>query len=367
MAPAALEIVFPHRSEKCSIFFGERLISEPPLDLFSGASSFAIVSDDIVSDLYATPLQKQLARLAKTHLIVTRHGERNKNLMTVSTVARKLSDAGLDRKGVILALGGGVVGDLAGFVASIFKRGVRYFQFPTTLLAQVDSSIGGKCGVDANWGKNQLGTFYQPAGILIDTGVLDSLPKKEIINGLGEIVKSSIIADREMFDAINGPVEEFYTIRKLKTLVGRTCEIKAKIVEKDEREQGLRRTLNYGHTLGHAIEASADYALPHGKCVILGMICEGWMANKLGIFEERDFAMESSLLLKIKRDWKINTALDREKILTYALLDKKNTSGTIKLSVPEKIGKMHSGEKESYTIPVSKDLLLESLDSLKIK
>jgi len=366
MVPDALEIVFPGRTEKCSVLFGEKLIEQLPVERFSEASSLAIVTDDIVARLYVRRLQELLSQVTKTHVIVMRHGERNKNLSTASTVAKKLSDAGFDRKSMILALGGGGVGDLTGFVASIFKRGIKYFQFPTTLLPQVDSSIGGKCGIDTVWGKNQLGTFYQPLCVFVDSSVLDTLPQKEIINGLGEIVKSSIIADRQMFDEIGSSLEDSFSIQKLKTLVRRTCEIKAKVVEKDERESGVRKILNYGHTMGHAIEASSDFRLSHGKSVILGMICEGWIAHKLGIFEDGDFDRQMDLLQRIKTHYKLRIELNRKRILHFASLDKKNSYGVTKLSVPEKIGRMHPGEDGGYAIPVSRDLLLQSLDYLKV-
>jgi 3-dehydroquinate synthase len=366
MAPDALEIVFPERSEKCSIIFGDKLLDELPLDNFSEASSVALITDDLVAKLYAHRVRENLSRVAKTHLIVMRHGEQNKNLASVAQIARKMSDAGLDRKSVILALGGGVVGDLTGFMASIFKRGISYFQFPTTLLAQVDSSIGGKCGVDATWGKNQLGTFYQPKGIFEDSSVLDSLPQKEIINGLGEIVKSGIIADRPMFDQIAASTEEYFSMEKLKTLVRRTCEIKAKVVERDEREMSVRKVLNYGHTIGHAIEASLNYKLSHGKCVVLGMICEGWIAAKLGIFQEDDFVRQNDLLFQIKKRYRISPSINRRRVLSFALLDKKNASGVINMSLPEEIGRMHPGKNGGYSISIPKDLLLKSLDNLKV-
>ncbi len=365
MAPGTFEIVFPRRPGKCSIFFGENLIDRLPLEPFSGLSSVAIVSDNIVGGLYAQKLEQRLSKEVKTGLIIMRHGERNKNLLSVSTIATKMSDLGLDRNSALLALGGGVVGDTSGFVASIFKRGIKYFQFPTTLLAQVDSSIGGKCGVDTTWGKNQIGTFYQPAGIFITTSVLDSLPKSEIVNGLGEIVKSSIIANCSMFEEIESSLEDYFSIKKLKTLVRRTCEIKAEVVGMDELESNFRKILNYGHTIGHAIESSSGYKLSHGKSVILGMICEGWIANKLGIFSDQDYIRQRNLLLKIRDNYKINIEFNRRKILSFAMLDKKTTDSMIKMSLPKTIGDMQSSEDGNFAIPVSKELVLESLDCLK--
>lgn len=366
MTTDTLEIVFPGRAEKCSIYFGERLSENLPLDRFTGASSLAIVSDDIVAKLYAKKIKKRLSQGSKTYLIVIEHGERNKTLATASTIARKMSDMGLDRKSVLVALGGGVVGDLTGFVASIFKRGISYLQIPTTLLAQVDSSIGGKCGVDTEWGKNQIGTFYQPSNIFIDGWFLDTLPGNEIVNGLAEIVKSSVVTDSLMFDQIESSIGDYFSIQNLKSLVRRTGEIKAKIVEADERETGLRKTLNYGHTAGHAIEASSGYRLSHGKSVLLGMFCEGFIAEKLGILCEHDYSRQKDLLAKIIRHYRIRFNLDRRKILAFAVLDKKSIGGMIMMSLPQKIGLMHPGDNGRFAVPVSRELFLKSLDYLDV-
>jgi len=291
------------------------------------------------------------------------NGEKSKNLETCSTIASKMSDLGLDRRSVIVALGGGVVGDLAGFVASIFKRGIKYVQAPTTLLAQVDSSIGGKTGVDTDWGKNQLGTFYQPRAIFIDPSTLDTLPRSEVINGLGEMVKSGVIADRDLFRSIEKA--RSLNIQNLKPLIPQTCRIKARIVEEDEREDNLRSILNYGHTVGHAIEASSNFKLSHGKCVILGMVAEGWISEKLGIFAESDHERQKDLLRRIIKSSKIETRLGTRQILGFAKLDKKSTAAAIRMALPEKIGKMHAKKNGNYLTPVSKDLFRESLQVIR--
>jgi 3-dehydroquinate synthase len=362
MAPSTLDFVFPRSREKCSIIFGDKLLEQLDLELFSVASSMAIISDDNVAKLYSGKLLDRLSGATKTALITFKHGERNKNLATVAKITKIMSELGLDRKSMILALGGGVVGDLAGFVASIFKRGITYFQIPTTLLAQVDSSIGGKCGVDTEWGKNQIGSFYQPAAVLIDSSTLDSLPEREIINGLGEIVKSGIIADRTLFRAIESAEE--YSIQKLKPIVRDTCRIKAKIVEADERESNLRNVLNYGHTIGHALESSSGYRLSHGKSVILGMACEGWIACELGVFDPEDYDRQRNLLKRIVSQFKVGNRFDPKAVLSFARLDKKNVGGVLNMSLPEKIGRMHS-TGDNYSTPVSKSLLLKSLENLR--
>ena len=363
MATATLNISFERSREKCRITIEDQIVSRLPTSAFSGASSIAIISDDVVSKLYANKMKSRLSKIAKTSVITFPHGEKSKNLRTCSAVASKMSDLGLDRRSVLVALGGGVVGDLGGFVASIFKRGIKYVQAPTTLLAQVDSSIGGKTGVDTDWGKNQLGTFYQPRAIFIDPSTLNTLPRSEVINGLGEMIKSGVIADKSLFCSIEKTLS--LNIQNLKPLIPQTCRIKARIVQEDERENNLRSVLNYGHTIGHAIEASANFRLSHGKCVILGMIAEGWIASKLGIFEESDHERQRDLLRRIIKSSGIETTLDARRILGFAKLDKKSSAASIRMALPEKIGKMHSKKNGSYLTLVSKNLFLESLQAIR--
>ncbi|MDA4111078.1 MAG: 3-dehydroquinate synthase [Thaumarchaeota archaeon] len=360
-----LELSFARAPDKCSIFFGDGLLDELPSRKIDGASSFAIITDDIVAKLYAKTLEQTLSKIAPTHLIVIPHGESSKNLDSASRLAAKLSKLGVDRKSSLFALGGGVIGDLTGFVASIFKRGIKYFQAPTTLLAQVDSSIGGKTAVDTEWGKNQLGSFYQPSEIFIDTSTLDTLPSKEIINGLGEMAKSSIIADRNLFSKINSALNKEIDIQTLKPLIFDTCKIKTRIVEEDEREMNLRSILNYGHTVGHALESSSGYKLSHGKSVVLGMISEGWISNRLGIFGERDYQKQIDLISKIRKQFEVTANFDTKKVLSFAFLDKKTAKGSIRMSLPEKIGLMHMAAEGHYTVPVSKELFVGSLSHLR--
>jgi 3-dehydroquinate synthase len=365
MAQGTLEIVIPGRPAKCSIFLGDHISRQFPVALLNEATSIAIVSDEVVARLYSGQLRQLFSKTKTTHIITIRHGERSKTLATASRIASRMSDLGLDRKSVLIALGGGVVGDLTGFVASIFKRGINYVQIPTTLLAQVDSSIGGKCGVDADWGKNQIGTFYQPICVFIDTSFLDTLPEHEVVNGLAEIVKSSIIANSSMFEKIESRTSDFFSIPELKSLIPSTVGIKSKVVETDEREANVRRILNYGHTIGHAIESSSDYSLSHGKSVVLGMMCEGWIACQSGIFDRKDFARQQSVLSKIRARYKIKTDFESRKVLRFVTLDKKNTAGIVRMSVPERIGKMDTGTDGNFTVSVSREQILQSLNWLR--
>jgi 3-dehydroquinate synthase len=364
MATATLDISFERSRENCTLTIENKILSRLASHRrsFVGASSLVIITDDVVASLHAEKVRNQLSRIAKTSVIVFPHGEKSKTLDTSSKIASKMSALGLDRRSLAVALGGGVVGDMVGFISSIFKRGIAYVQAPTTLLAQVDSSIGGKTGVDTDWGKNQLGSFYQPRAILVDPSMLDSLPHSEVINGLGEMVKSGIILDRDLFSSIEklGSFE----IKNLKPLITRTCRIKAQVVEKDEREDNLRSILNYGHTVGHAIEASTNFKLGHGKCVVLGMIAEGWIAWKLGLFDRSDLERQNDLLRKITNSFDVNPRFDSGKILKFARLDKKSSRTSINMVLPQAIGKMHKKDG-SYLHSVSKNLFLESLRALR--
>ena len=334
-------------------FHLERLLSKPP-------SSISIITDSNVRSAYGHRLKTRLSKVALTNIASFPAGEKSKTIDTASKLASELSEMGVDRDGVIVALGGGVVGDLAGFVASIYKRGIAYFQVPTTLLAQVDSSIGGKTGVDTSWGKNQLGTFYQPRGVFIDPLLLKSLPKSELVNGVGEMIKYGMIADEALFRSL--AKVDMNSAVDLGRFVSRCCQIKAKVVSMDEREENLRAILNYGHTVGHAIEASSAYTLSHGQAVILGMRAEGWIALSFGILDRASFEAQEELLETIPVSL---PDLQKNKLLKLALADKKSSSNTIRMSLPRRIGKMAKTPKGSYKISVESKLFADSIEYLR--
>jgi 3-dehydroquinate synthase len=315
------------------------------------AKSYFIVTDTNVAGLYGRKLRAGLSGLGrgKVELLSFRGGEGQKNIGTVETLASGLSRLGADRGSVILALGGGVVGDVAGFTASIYKRGIGYVQLPTTLLAQVDSSIGGKTGVDAPWGKNQLGTFYQPLAVLSDPKVLNTLPHAEMLNGLAEIVKCGMIADEGLFERVSA-LSDLGASGIPTELIAGACRIKADVVSKDEKERDLRSVLNYGHTVGHAIEASSKYRLGHGKCVILGMFAEGWIAVQMGILQREDFERQSELLMRLYEGsgaGRLRFLLNDDALVRFAFADKKTTASSLRMSLPERIGKMHTTKEGS--------------------
>src|SRR6516162_10498103 len=253
------------------VYIGENILSRVGgwLQDSRQRGRIAIISDDAVEPLYGPPVAASLADAGynvSTHVV--KPGEKSKSFASVESLAESLARAGVDRHGSIVALGGGVIGDLAGFVAAIYYRGIPYLQVPTTVMAQVDSSVGGKTAVNLSVGKNLVGSFHQPLAVVADTATLKTLGRREWNEGFAEVIKYGVIRDRELFSRLKR------VMPPLSPLVQRCVEIKASFIEGDEREtKGTRALLNFGHTIGHAIENVAGYGtLLHGEAVALGMI-----------------------------------------------------------------------------------------------
>ncbi len=258
------------------IIVGPGLLTELPayLNKLQASTGYVIVTDSTVADLLGEDLLKMLTDAGfKTGLACFQAGEASKHMDTVVTLARDLVRLGADRQTCLIALGGGVVGDVTGFLASIYMRGIPFIQIPTTLLAQVDSSVGGKTGVDLPEGKNLLGTFNQPCMVLADIGVLGTLPASEIRNGIAEVVKYAAIRDLPLFHLLEQKAQDILALEpdNLIEIVTRSCQNKADVVAADEKESGLRRILNFGHTVGHAIETASNYSIFHGEAISMGM------------------------------------------------------------------------------------------------
>ena len=272
------------------ILIGRGLLQQcDALSRLAAGRMVAIVTDDQVGPRYAPQLQAALAASAATCVTVTLPaGEANKGWATLEPVFNALLQARFDRGALIVALGGGVVGDMAGFAAAIYQRGIDFVQVPTTLLAQVDSSVGGKTGINHPLGKNMIGAFHQPRLVLIDTDTLQTLPAREVSAGLAEIIKHGAIADAAYFEQV---MQDLPALRALDSTVlartiARSCEIKASVVSRDEREGGLRAILNFGHTFGHAIEAGLGYGeWLHGEAVGAGMVMAADLSLRLGLVD----------------------------------------------------------------------------------
>jgi len=275
-------------------------------------------------------------------LITFPRGEANKNLDTISKLASTLAQRGFDRQDGLLALGGGVTGDITGFLAASYMRGLPFVQVPTTLLAQVDSSVGGKTGVDIPEGKNLVGAFYQPRCVYIDSQVLSTLPESELLNGLAEVIKYGVIYDRTFFEFLENRRQDILALELpvLEEVIATCCAIKADVVEKDERETDLRRILNYGHTIGHAIEAASGYSLAHGSAVAIGMVAAAELAVLKGILPADEKLRIEKLISDFGLPVKIPGELDRQEITDYLKIDKKTVGGRVFFVLPTTIGKV---------------------------
>ena len=305
------------------------------------ASRYIIITDSNVSALYGTVLLNKLKDMElKADLIEFPAGERSKNITTALGVIEKMLKIGADRHSILIALGGGVVGDMTGFIASLYMRSLPYIQIPTTLMAQVDSSIGGKTAVDLPEGKNLLGTFYQPRNVFIDLKFLETLSDSEFNNGLVEVIKYGIIEDAGFFHFLEMHMDQ---IRKrhnnvLEKIVEVSCKIKKGIVEIDEKEKGLRRILNFGHTIGHAIEAASRYMVSHGEAVALGMVAAVRISERLYDLPAEDRTRVERLLGAAGLSGYIPQTIALEEILSRLKMDKKKDGHTIHFVLLKKIG-----------------------------
>ncbi len=268
-------------------------------------------------------------------------GEASKNLDTVNDIYRFLINNKLDRDSALIALGGGVAGDIAGFAAATFLRGINYIQVPTSTLAQADSSVGGKVGVDFEGKKNIVGAFYQPNFVYLNINTLKTLPKREFISGLAEVVKHGIICDADFFDYIDYNTDRIMELDEdvLLYMARVNCSIKGKVVEQDEREEGLRAILNFGHTIGHAIESASNFRLLHGECVSIGMVGAFRMALHLGMTDEDAVEKVMALLNKLGLPIKA-TGMDMDEVFNRMFYDKKIKKGKLVFILPKAIGQV---------------------------
>ncbi len=288
-------------SRQCPITVGEGIIEhlDEHFD-FSGYSGLVLITDAIVQRLYGQTVFRQLGATGKkVSLFTLPTGERAKSLSTVERAYGFLLANNVDRQGLICALGGGVVGDTAGFIAASYLRGIDYLQLPTTLLAQVDSSIGGKVGVNFEGKKNMVGGFYQPTAIITDVALLKSLPPAEMRHGLAEVIKYAVAMDEELYRILEQKKDNDFTNNELKEIVMRCCRLKGAVVEMDETERrGERAILNFGHTLGHALEAVTDFRGNHGEAVAVGIVAAARLSQRLGRLDSSDVIAIKSLLQK---------------------------------------------------------------------
>jgi 3-dehydroquinate synthase len=317
------------------------------------------ISDLTVAKLYGRPITNALRgtanETASGEFVAFELDEKRKTRETWANITDRLIDTGYGRDTVLVAVGGGVVGDIVGFVAATYMRGIPCVQVPTTLLAMVDASIGGKTGVDTPRGKNLVGAFHPPAAVIIDPTVLGTLPQQHLRAGFAEILKHGIIADATYFDVAatfigasglaGGAVPPEMT-----DIIRRSVEIKAEIVARDEREGGLRKILNFGHTIGHAIEAASEYHMLHGECVALGMIAEARLAEAIGIATNGTARTVESVCKAAGLPTSL-PQMSADLVMEYMRADKKARAGRLEYALPKRIGEM-AGADSGWAIPV---------------
>ncbi len=304
-------------------------------------SKIFIVTDKNVAKLYLKKLESSLSRAGfKVSSIILPAGEKTKNIGQLENILNKVFEGKPERKSTLIALGGGVVGDITGFAASILLRGVNFIQIPTTLLAMVDSSVGGKTGINTKFGKNLVGSFYQPKLVLADVSLLDTLPKRELLAGYAEVVKYGVICDKKFFEFL----EKEKGFSKIERMIRVSCETKAKIVSQDEKENDVRALLNLGHTFGHALEAMFNYdgKLLHGEGVAIGMVLALQFSEHLGICPKgRARRLESLLRSKGMRTKisELGKKISAKEMISYMYQDKKVSNNKLTFILANDIGK----------------------------
>ena len=298
-------------------------------------TNVVVVTNPTVSGYHLDTLLSHI-NAAKLNIVTIPDGEEYKTLETVEMILNECFEHKLDRKSLLIAFGGGVIGDMTGFTASIYQRGIDFIQIPTTLLSQVDASVGGKTGVNNKYGKNLIGAFYQPKAVYIDPAFLETLPPREFAAGVAEIVKMAVMFDRSYFEFLQ--TANFEDTETLKEVIRKSVELKAWVVNQDEKEAGIRAVLNYGHTFGHVVENETNYTTYlHGEAVAIGIVMANALAVELGMLTQHE-ADEVKALLKeasLPTDYTIKNV---DEFYEHFFLDKKSAKGSIKFILPEGIG-----------------------------
>ncbi len=342
-----IKLLIKTKSEKYPIFIGSNIILNLSTILKKqsiNSKQCLLIIDKNVPFKKINQIKKKL-KIKKVFTHFIKANELNKNLKNVNIILKILLKKNFSRSDCLISIGGGITGDISGFSASLFKRGIQFINIPTTLLSQVDSSIGGKTGVNTIYGKNLIGSFYQPKLVISDCSFLKSLPKREIICGYGEILKHSLISNKSFYKFLNKYFEKIINLKNpyIEKAIYESCKIKKNVVEKDEKEKNLRKILNFGHTFGHAFEAALGYSkkLNHGEAVILGINVALKFSRKLKFLNKKDYDLINSDLNKIKLPNNIKNYFslkDLNKILFFMTKDKKNNSNYINLILLKKIG-----------------------------
>ena len=357
---ASLPLPYPVHVEAGALAaLGARVAAVAP------AHRYAVISDATVAALYAARALESFGRGVRAELFTVPAGEQHKSRESWARLTDAMLGAGLGRDTTVVALGGGVVGDLAGFVAATFMRGIPFVQVPTTLLAMIDASVGGKTGVDTPAGKNLVGAFHQPAAVVIDPDLLATLPSDHLRAGLAEALKHGVVADERYFErtvdappVLLGP--RGHASAAMRELVERSVSIKAAVVARDERESGPRKILNFGHTLGHAVELASGYAMLHGEAVAVGMALESELAERIGVAEHGTHRAVLGALAQAGLPTARPASASADELIAATRGDKKARGGVVEYALPRRIGAM-AGEQTGWGVPVADSVVREVL------
>jgi 3-dehydroquinate synthase len=328
---------------------------------------YALVTDDTVAGLHGDRLCTSLRRQGLTvDLLTFPAGEAHKTRDTVSDLLDRLVALPMGRDGALLALGGGVVGDLAGFAAAIYQRGIPFVQLPTTLLAMVDASIGGKTGHDLPGGKNLVGAFHQPAAVYADLALLDTLPRQERRNGFAEVVKHAAIADARLLSELESTAPQLLDLEppQLERVVLSSMRIKVEVIGEDAREAGRRAILNFGHTVAHAVEHASNYGIPHGEAVAIGMVAEAVLSAQRGLLDPQVVDRLARLLQSFELPVRVPAGLEPEDLWDACTRDKKVRKGAVHCVLLQDVGVVARPE-EGWAFAVHKQEMLQALGQLE--
>ncbi len=348
------------KSENYPMIIGSNIIKDLSLYLNKSSINFSqclLIIDKKIPNKIISKITKSLKKKEVSKFLFNAN-EKNKNINNINSILKILLKKNFSRADCLIAIGGGITGDVGGFAASLYKRGLKFINIPTTLLAQVDSSVGGKTGVNTKEGKNLIGSFYQPKIVISDTEFLKSLPKREIICGYGEIFKHSLIANKGFYKYLNKNASEIFNLKSpfIEKAIFESCKIKKNVVEKDEKEKGIRKVLNFGHTFAHAYEATLGYSkkLNHGEAVILGITTALKFSYSLKLIKFKEYNQIMQHILRMKLPYNIKnyfTSKNLNQILNFMMKDKKNISKKINLILLKKIGKaVIDGDYDSLKI-----------------
>lgn len=351
-------------SSEYDIEIGSGSLNKQAQFLAALAKRFVIITDDIVAPLYGKQLQASLLSFGlEVHLLTFPHGEQNKTRITKEHLENQMFEKGLGRDICVIALGGGVVTDIAGYLAATYCRGIPHVIFPTTLLGMVDAGIGGKTSVNVPYGKNMIGCIYQPRKVVIDPSTLASLSKKELANGVVEMIKHGLIASNQLFEDLENHSEEIFNSNSslLTKMIFENCRIKKEIIEQDEKDYGKRQLLNFGHTVGHALEHLTNHSLAHGEAVAIGIIIESYLSLKLGVLDHISFERIQSIFIQYNLPLKLPSDFSAHAILKAMSLDKKSEGGQPRFVMIRSIGTPVIQDL-SYSSPIDTDLIEKAIN-----